>query len=184
MAFGGPALGPLCSSFIETEVGFRWNLRVMAIFSGFMSLLAAFVPETHGPTLLKWRIKQEGNAPPALSARQVVAVYKVALARPIVYLFTGEIISLQPLYAACLKRLATAPLDSPSQSRRQASGLDCPTRTLADPFFATHRYRAPRHTCLCLPLTPLRLLVRIFRGLHRRLLGEARNEVDELRLDL
>ena len=43
-----------------------WNLRVMAIFSTFMSLLAAFVPETHGPTLLKWRIAKEGNAPPPL----------------------------------------------------------------------------------------------------------------------
>lgn len=62
----------------------------MAIFSGIMSLLVVFVPETHGPTLLKWRIKKEGNAPPALSARQVVTVYKVALARPIVYLFTGK----------------------------------------------------------------------------------------------
>lgn len=90
MAFGGPALGPLASSFIQADVGFRWNLRVMAIFSGIMSLLAAFVPETHGPTLLKWRIKKEGNAPPALSIKQVIAVYKVALARPIVYLFTGE----------------------------------------------------------------------------------------------
>lgn len=102
MAFGGPALGPLCSSFIEHDIGFRWNLRVMAIFSGLMSLLAAFVPETHGPTLLKWKVKKEGRAPPALSARQVVAVYKVALARPIVYLFTEPIVTLVCVYLSIL----------------------------------------------------------------------------------
>lgn len=81
----------MASGFIQSDAGFRWNLRVMAIFSGLMSFLVVFVPETHGPTLLKWKIKREGNAPPALSAKQVVAVYKVALARPIVYLFTGEL---------------------------------------------------------------------------------------------
>ena len=62
----------------------------MAIFSTVMSLLAAFVPETHGPTLLKWKIKREGNAPPSLTASQVVGVYKVALARPFVYMITRE----------------------------------------------------------------------------------------------
>ncbi|KAK4703212.1 hypothetical protein P7C70_g3006, partial [Phenoliferia sp. Uapishka_3] len=39
MAFGGPALGPLCSSFIDTDEGFRWNLRVMAIFSTVVSII-------------------------------------------------------------------------------------------------------------------------------------------------
>lgn len=112
MAFGGPALGPLCSAFIQTDAGFqyvlplepslqgvdvlsvyfrRWNLRVMAIFCTVTSILVAFVPETHGPTLLKWRVKKEGNAPPPVGARKILAVYRVALARPIIYLFSGEL---------------------------------------------------------------------------------------------
>lgn len=90
MAFGGPALGPLCSSFIETTVGFRWNLRVMAIFNTVVSIAVAFIPESHGPTLLKWRIASEGNAPPPLAFSKIVGVYKTALSRPIIYLFTGE----------------------------------------------------------------------------------------------
>ena len=62
----------------------------MAIFAGVMTVAVAFCPETHGPTLLKRRIKKAGNAPPSLTAQEVVTIYKVALARPILYLFTGE----------------------------------------------------------------------------------------------
>jgi hypothetical protein len=62
----------------------------MAIFSTVFSLLAAFVPETHGPTLLKWRIAKEGKSRPRLKFSQVMAVFKVALARPVIYLFTGK----------------------------------------------------------------------------------------------
>ncbi|KAJ7607384.1 major facilitator superfamily domain-containing protein [Roridomyces roridus] len=65
MAFGGPALGPLLSAFIQDGAGFRWNLRVMAIFTTVLSIAAACVPETHGPTLLKWRLAKEGKAPPS-----------------------------------------------------------------------------------------------------------------------
>jgi DHA1 family multidrug resistance protein-like MFS transporter len=109
MAFGGPALGPLCSSFIETTVGFRWNLRVMAIFNTVVSIAVAFVPESHGPTLLKWRIAKEGNAPPPLAFSKIIGVYKTALSRPIIYLFSGESPILLHLLKARLTRGCAEP---------------------------------------------------------------------------
>ncbi|KAJ7452164.1 major facilitator superfamily domain-containing protein [Mycena galericulata] len=102
MAFGGPALGPLASAFIQQDAGFHWNLRVMAIFSTTLSLLAACVPETHGPTLLKWRTAKEGKAPPPLKFSKIMSVFKVALARPFVYLFTEPVVMLISLYLSTL----------------------------------------------------------------------------------
>ncbi|KAJ6630179.1 major facilitator superfamily domain-containing protein, partial [Mycena sp. CBHHK59/15] len=102
MAFGGPALGPLCSSFIESDIGFHWNLRAMAIFSTILSIFVALVPETHGPTLLKWRISREGNAPPPLKLSKIAEVFKVALARPIIYLFTEPVVLLVSIYLSVL----------------------------------------------------------------------------------
>ncbi|KAJ7764895.1 major facilitator superfamily domain-containing protein [Mycena metata] len=101
-AFGGPALGPLVSAFIQHDAGFHWNFRVMAIFSAVLSILVAFVPETHGPTLLKWRMAKNGEAPPPSSVRQVMSVFKGALSRPIIYLFTEPVVMLVSLYLSIL----------------------------------------------------------------------------------
>ncbi|KDE07235.1 hypothetical protein MVLG_02457 [Microbotryum lychnidis-dioicae p1A1 Lamole] len=101
-AFGGPSLGPLCSPYIEARIGWRWNFRVMAIFSTVMSILVALAPETHGPTILKAKIKREGNAPPALTFIQAINVYKVAIKRPLLYLFTEPIVTVVSLYLAIL----------------------------------------------------------------------------------
>jgi hypothetical protein len=84
----------------------------MAIFSTVFSVLAAFVPETHGPTLLKWRIAKEGKSRPPLKFSQVMAVFKVALARPVVYLFTGKNQKI-PLFSL-----------SPTSDFRRTSGPD------------------------------------------------------------
>ncbi|KAJ7186901.1 major facilitator superfamily domain-containing protein [Mycena filopes] len=101
-AFGGPALGPLVSAFIQHDAGFHLNFRVMAIFSGVLSILVAFVPETHGPTLLQWRIAKNGDAPPPASFRKIVSVFKGALARPVIYLFTEPVVMLVSLYLSIL----------------------------------------------------------------------------------
>ncbi|KAF7328852.1 MFS transporter [Mycena venus] len=101
-AFGGPALGPLASAFIQQDVGLHWNFRVMAIFGAFCSILVALVPETHGPTLLKWRITKEGKAPPPLQFDKIMSIYKVALARPIIYLFTEPVVMLVSIYLSVL----------------------------------------------------------------------------------
>ncbi|KAJ7764896.1 major facilitator superfamily domain-containing protein, partial [Mycena metata] len=101
-AFGGPALGPLVSAFIEHDAGFHWNLRVMAIFCAVFSILVAFVPETHGPTLLKRKIAKSGQAPPATTLSKVVSVFKTAISRPIIYLFTEPLVAFVSLYLSVL----------------------------------------------------------------------------------
>lgn len=62
----------------------------MALCCTVTSIPVLFVPETHGPTLLKRKLAREGRALPALKAREVASIYGAALARPFVYLFTGE----------------------------------------------------------------------------------------------
>jgi len=101
-AFGGPALGPLASAFIQQDADYHWNFRVMAIFCAVLSILVALVPETHGPTLLKWRIAKEGKAPPPLHFGKIMSIFKVALARPIIYLFTEPVVMLVSLYLSVL----------------------------------------------------------------------------------
>ncbi|KAF7297315.1 MFS transporter [Mycena indigotica] len=103
MAFGGPSLGPLISSFVQTEAGYRWNLRVIAIFSSVTSLMVAFVPETHGPTLLKWRLQRENKElAPKTDIKKLMSVLKVAISRPIVYLFTEPVVMLVSIYLSIL----------------------------------------------------------------------------------
>ncbi|KAM0789800.1 hypothetical protein ACM66B_006652 [Microbotryomycetes sp. NB124-2] len=101
-AFAGPVTGPLASAFIETYAGFRWNLRVMAIFITLATTAAVLVPETHGPTILKRKLAHQGQSPPKLSRSQVVNVYKVAMSRPILYLFTEPIVLLVSVYLSFL----------------------------------------------------------------------------------
>ncbi|KAJ7160957.1 major facilitator superfamily domain-containing protein [Mycena filopes] len=102
MAFGGPSLGPLASAFIEHDAGYHWNFRVQAIFCTVLSILVAFIPETHGPTLLKWKHKKQGNAPPPLKFGQVMTVFRGAIARPMVYLFTEPVVMLVSIYLSIL----------------------------------------------------------------------------------
>lgn len=102
MAFGGPSLGPLISAFVQYDAGLRWNLRVMAILSTVFSIMVAFIPETHGPTLLKWRIAKEKMVVPSADFVTVMAVFKNALARPIVYLFTEPVVALVSVYFSIL----------------------------------------------------------------------------------
>nr|GAT58078.1 MFS transporter [Mycena chlorophos] len=96
MAFGGPSLGPLVSAFVEHDAGFRWNLRVMAILSTTLSILVALLPETHGPTLLKRR-QAETESPKA-----VLSVFKNAMARPVLYLFTEPLVAIISFYLSIL----------------------------------------------------------------------------------
>ncbi|KAF7297331.1 MFS transporter [Mycena indigotica] len=103
MAFGGPSLGPLVSAFIQHNAGFRWNLLVMAIFSCVISILVALVPETHGPTLLQWREQRRlGSSSPRIPFRAQITLFKRALARPIIYLFTEPVVALVSIYLSTL----------------------------------------------------------------------------------
>nr|GAT58295.1 MFS transporter [Mycena chlorophos] len=102
MAFGGPALGPLVSPFIETYAGYHWNLRVIAIFSTFLSLLVAFVPETSGPILLRRKLKREGKEVVEPSVSELISTMKTAISRPLVYLFTEPVVMLVSVYLSVL----------------------------------------------------------------------------------
>ncbi|BGP28037.1 hypothetical protein JCM10295v2_007024 [Rhodotorula toruloides] len=103
-AFGGPSIGPLLSAFIEHYAGFRWNLRVMAIFSTVTSVLVAFVPETHHPTLHRWRIAKDKASVESKPGgwRIIFVVYKQALARPFVFLFTEPVVLFVSVYLSVL----------------------------------------------------------------------------------
>ncbi|KAF7307830.1 MFS transporter [Mycena kentingensis (nom. inval.)] len=98
MAFGGPSLGPLVSAFIQHDVGFRWNLRVMAILSTVLSILVALVPETHGPTIMKRRNKESAKP----DVYKILTVFQSVLARPIIYLFTEPLVTIVSIYLSVL----------------------------------------------------------------------------------
>ncbi|KAJ6510593.1 hypothetical protein C8R45DRAFT_921340 [Mycena sanguinolenta] len=87
-AFIGPSLGPLASEFLQEYTDF--------------CILVALVPETHGPTLVKWRLAKAGKAPPPLHFTKIMAVFRIALARPMIYLFTEPVVMLVSLYLSVL----------------------------------------------------------------------------------
>lgn len=72
----------------------------MAIFSTVLTLLVMAIPETHGPTILKQKLKREGLSPPAPSRQEVIAVFKTSMARPMLYLFTEPVVMFVSLYLA------------------------------------------------------------------------------------
>ncbi|KAK4331080.1 Polyamine transporter 4 [Rhodotorula toruloides] len=118
-AFGGPSIGPLLSAFIEHDAGFRWNLRVMAIFSTVTSILVAFVPETHHPTLHRWRLAKEAAVEVKPGGWQVIfGVYKQALARPFVFLFTEPVVLFVSVYLSVLYGVLYVP-SVPTPKRRE-----------------------------------------------------------------
>lgn len=57
--FGGPLLGPVIGSFVvQSGLGWRWNMWIMVIFIGAVSLLClAILPETYPPSVLKQKTK-------------------------------------------------------------------------------------------------------------------------------
>ncbi|KAF7307831.1 MFS transporter [Mycena kentingensis (nom. inval.)] len=98
MAFGGPSLGPLVSAFIQQGAGYRWNFLVMAIFSTVLSVFVALVPETHGPTLHRWRENDAQKFP----LRKQIVLLRRTLAIPVVYLFAEPLVSIVSIYLSIL----------------------------------------------------------------------------------
>jgi len=71
---------------------------VIAIFSTVTSLAVAFVPETHGPTLIKHQQErmltkhereQNSKGDKKAKLRKILGVYGQSLKRPALFLFTG-----------------------------------------------------------------------------------------------
>lgn len=70
VSFGGPTLGPFAGSWLTERAGWRWNMRVLPMFSFVaLCLYALTVPETHRPTLARkqqrrWRKRLERSRNP------------------------------------------------------------------------------------------------------------------------
>ncbi|KAM9917052.1 hypothetical protein OXX80_013388, partial [Metschnikowia pulcherrima] len=51
--FIGPGLGPIISGLVCQHINYRWQFKIMCVWSGLMTLLVLlFVPETYEPILL------------------------------------------------------------------------------------------------------------------------------------
>ncbi|KAM0746669.1 Benomyl/methotrexate resistance protein [Meredithblackwellia eburnea MCA 4105] len=107
--FAGPVLGPIIGGFVGQNTSWRWIFWIQTIFSGTMYFIAALVPESYAPVLLRRRAA-------ALSSK-TQKVYKseydlkmpsqtlqeklvINMSRPFVLLFKESIVSLFALYAA------------------------------------------------------------------------------------
>nr|GAT58080.1 MFS transporter [Mycena chlorophos] len=103
-AFGGPSIGPLVSAFVDVDAGYRWNLRVIAIFCGVTSIGVAFLPETAGPQLLERKLKRENPEllPPKKSTGENISALVTSMSRPIVFLFTEPVVMIVSLYLSIL----------------------------------------------------------------------------------
>lgn len=108
MAFGGPTLGPLCSNFIQTAAGIDWNFRVSFIYTVLTSVAVMLLPETHGPTILRRRMKREGVEVDKPTFGQVVNTYVIALKRPMEFLFLEPIVTLVCIYLSLLYGVSIA----------------------------------------------------------------------------
>ncbi|GAM86439.1 hypothetical protein ANO11243_044530 [Dothideomycetidae sp. 11243] len=108
--FMGPVLGPIVGGFVGETVGWRWVQGVMAIFTGTLWIIGTFcVPETYPPVLLRKRAERLSK----LTGKVYVSrtdhdqgkktfgqVFKSALGRPWVLLFTEPIVLLLTIYMA------------------------------------------------------------------------------------
>ena len=110
--FMGPALGPIVGGFVGETVGWRWVEGVLAIFTGALWLIAAFlVPETYAPVILRKRAaelskrtgqvyKTQKEASTSKEAAGFGKIFKTSLSRPWVLLFREPIVLLFSIYMA------------------------------------------------------------------------------------
>lgn len=55
----GPALGPLCGSFISEDIGWRWDYWILLMATGTVtSLMTVFMPESYALVLLQRKAKR------------------------------------------------------------------------------------------------------------------------------
>ncbi|KAE9411519.1 MFS polyamine transporter [Gymnopus androsaceus JB14] len=106
--FMGPCIGPLLGGWIGERAGWRWIYWVLFIFAGCCFLLTLFLPETLAPVILRKKAaklrKETGDSKymtlEEAEKRPLGEVFKTALLRPIVLLFTEVIVILFSFYLA------------------------------------------------------------------------------------
>lgn len=101
--FTGPGLGPVIAAFVDHRAGFRWNLRVQAIFVAVITIACILlVPETGAPVLKqKKEAPKEGQAQPSKRAF-FTATIKSALFGPFNWLFTEPVVAVICIYLSLL----------------------------------------------------------------------------------
>ncbi|KAG8528857.1 uncharacterized protein KY384_006546 [Bacidia gigantensis] len=103
----GPQLGPLISGFLA-PFSWRWVFWTGLIVAGLSFLLLAFLPETYGPVILKWRAKRlrEDTSDHSIYAaleveyKGVRQLLTVTLWRPLNMLLFEAIVLFSSLYTA------------------------------------------------------------------------------------
>ncbi|ORY83714.1 bicyclomycin resistance protein [Protomyces lactucae-debilis] len=107
--FAGPVVAQIVGSWVGQIEGWRWVMGVMCIFTSVMWIIGClFVPETYPPVLLRARANKMTKESESLyisrydAAKRLdlKALYKVALLRPWVMLFTEPIVTLLSVYTA------------------------------------------------------------------------------------
>ncbi|GAB7348424.1 hypothetical protein MBLNU459_g6849t2 [Dothideomycetes sp. NU459] len=110
--FLGPTIGPIVGGFVGQTVGWRWIEGVMAIFTGVLWILGSLlIPETYPPVLLRrraakmseltgkvYRSRGDVDQGPTTFGK----VFKTALSRPWLLLFTEPIVLLLSIYMAII----------------------------------------------------------------------------------
>ncbi|KUJ19116.1 MFS general substrate transporter [Mollisia scopiformis] len=110
--FLGPVLGPLLGGFINSYVSWRWTFYVMLIWTGILSGVLIFVPETYAPVLLSQKAaamrKSTGNesyysaSEKTRASRPLSVALKESLYRPFQLLFLEPMCTLLCIYSALL----------------------------------------------------------------------------------
>ncbi|KAH0441987.1 MFS multidrug transporter [Colletotrichum camelliae] len=105
----GPAIGPLVGSYLAAAAGWRWNFWFLAIaMSVILVATAAFLRESHLPTLLKRKARTEDKAREALGADNAseyfsqpqLKTFTSAIIRPSKLLFLSPIVFFLSVLAA------------------------------------------------------------------------------------
>lgn len=109
-AYCGPALGPLIASYLVPEQGWRWGMWEIVWLAAPTTLLMLTLPETHGPTVKKWkseaaRIQQAktGSKPSKKSPgmlRSVFGALKESVVRPVQITLLDPAVTVANLYTA------------------------------------------------------------------------------------
>ncbi|KAL7806792.1 major facilitator superfamily domain-containing protein [Trichoderma aethiopicum] len=110
--FMGPVLGPIVGGFLGETHGWRWVSGLTAIFSGALWIVnALFVPETHGPYILRKRAKEMSKMTGHIYRSKLEAdtrdrsawkELKLSLTRPWVLLLFEPIVLLLSIYMSII----------------------------------------------------------------------------------